>query len=293
MVDNIYLGNPLLKKANTSMEFTQEQILEFMRCKEDPVYFAKNYVRIVTLDHGLMPFDLYPFQEKLINNFHDNRFNICKMPRQTGKSTTVVSYLLHYAVFNDNVNIGILANKAATARELLDRLQTAYENLPKWMQQGVISWNKGSLELENGSKIMAASTSASAVRGMSFNILFLDEFAFVPNHIAESFFASVYPTITSGQNTKVIIVSTPHGMNHFYRMWHDAENGKNGYIFTDVHWSEVPGRDSAWKAQTIANTSEQQFKVEFECLGGETLIEIQDDNENISKVSMEDLYDRM
>ena len=293
MVDNIYLGNPLLKKANTSMEFTQEQILEFMRCKEDPVYFAKNYVRIVTLDHGLMPFDLYPFQEKLINNFHNNRFNICKMPRQTGKSTTVVSYLLHYAVFNDNVNIGILANKAATARELLDRLQTAYENLPKWMQQGVISWNKGSLELENGSKIMAASTSASAVRGMSFNILFLDEFAFVPNHIAESFFASVYPTITSGQNTKVIIVSTPHGMNHFYRMWHDAENGKNGYIFTDVHWSEVPGRDSAWKAQTIANTSEQQFKVEFECLGGETLIEIQDDNENISKVSMEDLYDRM
>ena len=293
MVDNIYLGNPLLKKANTSMEFTQEQILEFMRCKEDPVYFAKNYVRIVTLDHGLMPFDLYPFQEKLINNFHKNRFNICKMPRQTGKSTTVVSYLLHYAVFNDNVNIGILANKAATARELLDRLQTAYENLPKWMQQGVISWNKGSLELENGSKIMAASTSASAVRGMSFNILFLDEFAFVPNHIAESFFASVYPTITSGQNTKVIIVSTPHGMNHFYRMWHDAENGKNGYIFTDVHWSEVPGRDSDWKAQTIANTSEQQFKVEFECLGGETLIEIQDDNENISKVSMEDLYDRM
>jgi hypothetical protein len=293
MSDNIYLGNPLLKKANTSMEFTQEQILEFMKCKDDPVYFAKNYVRIVTLDHGLMPFDLYPFQEKLINNFHNNRFNICKMPRQTGKSTTVVSYLLHYAVFNDNVNIGILANKAATARELLDRLQTAYENLPKWMQQGVISWNKGSLELENGSKIMAASTSASAVRGMSFNILFLDEFAFVPNHIAESFFASVYPTITSGQNTKVIIVSTPHGMNHFYRMWHDAENGKNGYIFTDVHWSEVPGRDSAWKAQTIANTSEQQFKVEFECLGGETLIEIQDDNENISKVSMEDLYDRM
>ena len=594
MSDNVYLGNPNLKKANTSIEFTQEQILEFMRCKDDPVYFAKNYVKIVTLDHGLMPFDLYPFQEKLVKRFHENRFNICKMPRQTGKalaldtpiptptgwttmedvkigdnilspsgdnvsvtmktetmynhncyklyfdngeeiiadadhlwevdssywrtgkkvirsqeiydrykskaqnkrgkgvqgslyiekskpinfiknsldidpyllgvwlgdgyssdgriiahkddytfykkridveyeredgncirfkvkdfisklksynllknkhipqnylrssyedrlellrglmdtdgsvtkntrsfefyqknydlilqvvellstlgiksnirhkkikgnyyhtisftteeqvfnlqrklnnvdsqrstriqesrhyihkiekvdsvpvaciqvdsedhlflcgktfipthnSTTVVSYLLHYAVFNDNVNIGILANKAATARELLDRLQTAYENLPKWMQQGIISWNKGSLELENGSKILAASTSASAVRGMSFNILFLDEFAFVPNHIAESFFASVYPTITSGKNTKVIIVSTPHGMNHFYRMWHDAETGKNGYVFTDVHWSEVPGRDEEWKKQTIANTSEQQFKVEFLC----------------------------
>jgi len=265
MSNDVYLGNPLLKKANTPIEFTQEQILEFVKCKDDPVYFANNYVKIVTLDHGLQIFKPYHFQEKLINNFHNHRFNICKMPRQTGKSTTVVSFLLHYAVFNDNVNIGILANKAATARELLDRLQTAYENLPKWMQQGIISWNKGSLELENGSKILAASTSASAVRGMSFNILFLDEFAFVPNHIADSFFASVYPTITSGKNTKVIIVSTPHGMNHFYRMWHDAEKGKNEYVYTDVHWSEVPGRDEEWKKQTIANTSEQQFKVEFEC----------------------------
>jgi hypothetical protein len=265
MNDNVYLGNPNLKKANTQIEFTQENIIEFLKCKEDPVYFAKKYIKIVSLDEGLVPFNLYPFQEKLVNNFHTNRFNICKMPRQTGKSTTVVSYLLHYAVFNDNVNIGILANKAKIAIDLLGRLQTAYENLPKWMQQGIIAWNKGSLELENGSKILAASTSASAVRGMSFNILFLDEFAFVPNHVADDFFASVYPTISSGTNTKVIIVSTPRGMNHFYRMWHDAERGKSEYIPTDVHWSEVPGRDAVWKEQTIANTSEQQFKVEFEC----------------------------
>ena len=265
MSDEIYLGNPNLKKANVSQEFTQDQILEFMACRHDPVYFAKEHVKIVTLDHGLMPFEPYDFQEGLITNFHENRFNICKMPRQTGKSTTVISYLLHFLLFNDSVNIGILANKAATARELLGRLQTAYENVPKWMQQGVLSWNRGSLELENGSKILAASTSASAVRGMSFNILFLDEFAFVPNHIADSFFASVYPTITSGKSTKVIIVSTPHGMNHFYRMWHDAERGKNEYIPTDVHWSAVPGRDAEWKKQTIANTSEQQWKIEFEC----------------------------
>ena len=264
-MSEIYLGNPNLKKANTPIEFTQENIEEYLKCKNDPVYFAMNYVKIVTLDEGLKSFQPYDFQEKLINNFHDNRFNICKMPRQTGKSTTVISYLLHYVVFNDSVNVGILANKAATARELLGRLQTAYENLPKWMQQGILSWNRGSLELENGSKILAASTSASAVRGMSFNILFLDEFAFVPNHIADSFFASVYPTITSGQKTKVIIVSTPHGMNHFYRMWHDSERGKNEYIPTDVHWSEVPGRDEVWREQTIANTSEQQFKIEFEC----------------------------
>ena len=265
MNDNVYLGNPNLKKANTPHEFTEEQVIEFIKCKNDPVYFAKKYIKIVSLDEGLTQFHPYDFQETLIKRFHKHRFNICKMPRQTGKSTTSVSYLLHYAVFNDSTNIGILANKAATARDLLSRLQTAYENLPKWMQQGIISWNKGSLELENGSKILAASTSASAVRGMSFNILFLDEFAFVPNHIAESFFASVYPTITSGKNTKVIMVSTPHGMNHFYRYWHDSERGKNEYVPTDVHWSEVPGRDDVWKEQTIANTSEQQFKVEFEC----------------------------
>ena len=265
MTDSVYLGNPNLKKANTPIEFSEEQIIEFLKCKEDPVYFANNYIKIISLDEGLTQFHPYHFQKKLINNFHNNRFNICKMPRQTGKSTTVISYLLHYLIFNDSVNIGILANKAATARELLARLATAYENLPKWMQQGVLVWNKGNIELENGSKILAASTSASAVRGMSFNILFLDEFAFVPNHVADSFFASVYPTITSGKNTKVIIVSTPHGMNHFYRMWHDAERGKNEYIPTDVHWSEVPGRDAQWKDTTIANTSEQQFKVEFEC----------------------------
>jgi hypothetical protein len=592
--NDIYLGNPLLKKANTQIQFTEDQIIEFLKCKEDPVYFARNYIKIVSLDHGLVPFEMYPFQEKLIHNFHKNRFNICKMPRQTGKalsldtpiptpngwttmedlkvgddilsptgdsvsvimktetmynhdcykiyfdngeeiiadadhlwevnssywrtgkkvitskdifdqykskvknkrgkgfqgslfvnkskpinfiknildidpyllgvwlgdgyssdgriiahkddydfykekfdiehereqnncirfkiknlysklknynllknkhippkylrssykdriellrglmdtdgsvrknsrsfefyqknydiilqvvellsslgiksnirrkkiegnyyhtvsfstkervfnlprkikninstklvrkqesrhyihkiekvdsvpvaciqvdsedhlflcgrtfipthnSTTVVSYLLHYAVFNDNVNIAILANKASTARDLLGRLQLAYENLPKWMQQGIISWNKGSLELENGSKISSNSTSSSAVRGGSYNVIFLDEFAFIPNHIADDFFASVYPTISSGQSTKVIIVSTPRGMNHFYRMWHDAERNKNEYVPTDVHWSEVPGRDDAWKEQTIANTSEQQFKVEFEC----------------------------
>ena len=264
-IDNVYLGNPNLKKANTPIEFTQEQILEFVACRHDPVYFSKKYIKIVSLDEGLVNFNMYPFQEKLVRNFHENRFNIRKMPRQTGKSTTVVSYLLHYAVFNDNVNIAILANKASTARDLLGRLQLAYENLPKWMQQGILAWNKGSLELENGSKILAASTSASAVRGGSYNVIFLDEFAFIPNHIADQFFASVYPTISSGQKTKVIVVSTPRGMNHFYRMWHDAERGKNEYIPTEVRWSEVPGRDAVWKEQTIANTSEQQFRVEFEC----------------------------
>lgn len=260
-----YLSNPNLKRANTPIEWTEEHVIEFLKCKDDPIYFAKNYIKIVHVDEGLVPFNMWQFQEKLISNFHENRFNIALMPRQVGKSTTVVSYLLHYLIFNDNVNIGILANKATTSRELLSRLQLSYENLPKWMQQGIVSWNKGSLELENGSKILAASTSASAVRGMTFNIIFLDEFAFVPNHIAEDFFASVYPTISSGKSTKVIIVSTPKGMNKFYRMWHDAERGRNEFVPTQVHWSEVPGRDEEWKRQTIANTSEEQFRAEHLC----------------------------
>ena len=260
-----YLGNPNLKKANVALEYTPEQVQEIIRCSEDPVYFIKTYIKIVSLDKGLIPFDMYHFQEEMVQKFHDHRFNIAKLPRQSGKSTIVTSYLLWYVLFNDNVNVAILANKAATAREMLQRLQLSYENLPKWLQQGILQWNRGSLELENGSKIMAASTSASAVRGMSFNVIFLDEFAFIPNHIADQFFSSVYPTISSGKSTKVIIISTPHGMNMFYKLWHDAERGKNEYIPTEVHWSAVPGRDAAWKEQTINNTSEQQFKVEFEC----------------------------
>jgi len=266
MAENqIYLGNPNLKKANVPTHFTPKQVKEFLKCSNDPIYFIRKYIKIVSLDEGIIPFDMYDFQEEMVDRFHHNRFNIAKLPRQSGKSTVVTSYLLWYVIFNDNVNVAILANKAPTAREMLGRLQLSYENLPKWMQQGIIGWNKGSVELENGSRLLASSTSASAVRGMSFNIIFLDEFAFVPNNIAEQFFASVYPTISSGKNTKVIIISTPHGMNMYYKIWHDAERKKNEYITTDVHWSQVPGRDADWKEQTIANTSEAQFRVEFEC----------------------------
>ena len=265
MAETTYLGNPNLKKANVQQEWTKKELLEYQRCAEDPLYFIQNYVKIVSLDEGLIPFKMYPFQKEMVGTFHNNRFTICKLPRQSGKSTVMVSYLLHYALFNPSVNIAILANKAATARDLLGRLQLAYEHLPHWLQQGVMSWNKGSLELENGSKILASSTSASAVRGGSYNIIFLDEFAYVPSNVAEQFFSSVYPTISSGKSTKVMIVSTPHGMNMFYKIWTEAEEQRNSYIPIEVHWSEVPGRDEKWKKETIANTSEQQFNTEFEC----------------------------
>ena len=262
---NHYLGNPLLKKSNVPVEWTKEQILEYQKCMEDPIYFIQNYIRIVSLDEGLVPFSMFPFQKDMVGTIHSNRFTICRMPRQSGKSTTMVSYILHYVLFNPSMNVAILANKASTARDILGRLQLAYENLPKWLQQGVMSWNKGSLELENGSKIVASSTSSSAVRGGSFNMIFLDEFAFVPTNVASDFFSSVYPTISSGKSTKVIIVSTPNGMNLFYKLWTDAENKRNSYNIIDVHWSEVPGRDDKWREETIANTSEEQFQREFEC----------------------------
>ena len=263
--NDAYLGNPNLKKVNTAVEYSEDEILEYQKCMKDPLYFMENYVRIVSLDEGLVPFKMYGFQKKIVETIHNNRFTICKLPRQSGKSTTIIAYLLHYAIFNSNVNIAILANKAAIARDLLGRLQLAYENLPKWLQQGVLNWNKGSLELENGSKILAAATSSSAIRGGSFNIIFLDEFAFIPNNISEQFFSSVYPTISSGKKSKVMIVSTPHGMNMFYKLWNDSIHGRNDYKPIEVHWSEVPGRDDKWKEETIRNTSEAQFATEFEC----------------------------
>ena len=265
MNETVYLGNPNLKKTNVSQEWTKEQLAEYAKCMDDPQYFIENYIKIVSLDEGLIPFKMYDFQKDMVGTFHKNRFTICKLPRQSGKSTIIIAYLLHYVLYNASVNVAILANKAAVARDLLSRLQLAYEHLPKWMQQGVMSWNKGSLELENGSKILAASTSASAVRGGSYNIIFLDEFAYVPSNVAEQFFSSVYPTISSGKTSKVMIVSTPHGMNMFYKMWVDAEEKRSSYVPIEVHWSEVPGRDDKWKEETIKNTSEAQFNTEFEC----------------------------
>ena len=265
MASDFYLGNPNLKNVAQKINWTEDNLTEYMLCKEDSEHFIRNFVKIIHVDRGLVSFEMYDYQKDMIHKFNDNRFVICKMPRQTGKSTTIIAYLLHYVLFNENVNVAILANKGAVARELLGRLQLAYEHLPKWLQQGVVIWNKGNIELENGSKILASATSGSAVRGSSFNIIFLDEFAHVPSNIAEQFFTSVYPTISSGESTKVLIVSTPLGMNMFYKMWADAQEKRNNYVPLEVHWSQVPGRDEKWKQETIKNTSEVQFTQEFEC----------------------------
>lgn len=260
-----YLGNPLIKGAGVKVEFTKKQIVEYERCMNDPTYFIKNYVKIINVDRGLIPFELYPYQENIVNTVHDNRFVICKMCRQSGKSTTVASYILHFVNFNPDKKVAILANKLAIAKEILERIKRAFQYLPKWMQQGVAEWNKESITLENGSKIIAAATSSSAVRGDTFNLIMLDEFAFIPPNQAEDFFSSVYPTVSSGNTTKVLIVSTPKGMNHFYKMWTEAEEGRSDYVPISVHWTDVPGRDDNWASQQIRNTSQQQFDQEFEC----------------------------
>lgn len=260
-----YLGNENIKGSNVKVPFTQEQVDEYIKCSEDPIYFIKNYVKIVNLDEGLVNFEMYDFQQDLIETVHNNRFTVAKLPRQTGKSTSVVSYLLYFVLFNNNMNVAILANKQDIARDLLSKVKVAYEYLPKWLQQGVVEWNKGSILLENGSRIKAAATSSSAIRGGSYNVIFLDEFAYVPSHIADEFYSSVYPTISSGKDTKILIVSTPNGLNMYYKIWDDAKKKRNSFIPVEVHWNQVPGRDEKWKQKQIANTSEQQFRVEFEC----------------------------
>ena len=259
-----YLGNDKLKKIGVDLSYTKEQVKEIIKCTEDPVHFIRTYVQIISVDKGLVPFDMWPFQENMVTEFHKNRFSICKMPRQVGKTTTTVGYMLWSVLFQNDYTIGILANKGALAREILGRLQKAYENLPLWLQQGILVWNKGNIELENGSKIYAYATSNSGVRGSTYNLIFLDEFAFVPHNIAQEFFTATYPVISSGKTTKVIIVSTPNGLNMFYKMWTDAVEKRSTYNPIEVHWSSVPGRDDAWKKETIRNTSEEQFRQEFE-----------------------------
>ena len=263
-MDDGYLGNARLKRTGTELSYTKEQVEEILKCTEDPVYFIKNYVKIVNVDRGLIPFDMWDFQQDMVRTFHENRFTIAKMPRQVGKTTTTVGYMLWAAIFNEEYTIGILANKGQLARDILGRIQKAYEYLPAWLQQGIMTWNKGSLELENGSKIFAYATSAAGVRGGTYNLIFLDEFAFVPHNMAVEFFTSTYPVISSGQTSKVIIVSTPNGLNLFYKMWTDAIESRSTYKPVEVHWSMVPGRDAKWKEETIRNTSEEQFRQEFE-----------------------------
>jgi len=260
-----YLGNPKLKRINTQLQLTEHQVREFIKCSKDSIYFIENYVRIITLDKGFVQIKLYPFQHRAINDIDNNRRVIVKAGRQVGKTTMVVGYILWYILFNQDKFVAILANKAPTAREILNRIKVAYEALPLWLQQGVKTWNKGDIELENNCRVMATSTASSAIRGYSISLLYLDEFAFVPSNIAEEFFTSVYPTISSGETSKVLISSTPCGMNHYYRMWTEATEGLNGFKHIEADWREVPGRDQKWADEQRRVLGDEKFLQEMEC----------------------------
>ena len=262
MTSETYLGNANIKRDGVVHNFTQHEINEYIKCSKDPSYFARTYCKVISLDRGLVPFDLYPYQEKMFDHFTDNRFSIVLACRQSGKSISSVAYLLWYAVFHPDKTIAVLANKGATAREMLARLTLMLENLPFFIQPGCKALNKGSVEFSNNSRIIAAATSGSSIRGMSVNLLYLDEFAFVER--AGEFYTSTYPVISSGKDTKVIITSTANGIgNIFHKIWEGAVQGTNQFKAFRVDWWDVPGRDEEWKKQTIANTSQLQFDQEF------------------------------
>ncbi|CAB5221519.1 large terminase protein [uncultured Caudovirales phage] len=261
----IYNSNSNLKAAGVTVDFTPDNIQEYIKCAADPIYFIENYCYIVTLDFGLKLFKLYDCQKKKVEIIHSNRRVILMEGRQQGKTTTSAAYILWYTLFQANKTVAILANKATAAREVLDRYQTMYELLPRWMQQGVTGWNKGDIELENGSKVFTAATTASGIRGKSVNMLYVDEAAIIPNNVAEQFFTSVYPTISAGQTTKILMSSTPLGYNHFWKYWTDAEKGRNGFVPLFIPYWEIPGRDEAWAAEQKAQLGELKYTQEVLC----------------------------
>lgn len=259
-----YRGSSTLKKSNVPIEWTPQLVQEFIKCSQDPIHFAENHMKIVNVDKGLITIPLYDYQKDIITSVLSERFTVAECSRQSGKTTSITVFVLWYIIFNPNKTVAILANKAETAREILSRIQLAYEHLPKWLQQGVVEWNKGSFELENGSKVLAAATSSNNIRGFSINLLIIDEAAFIENW--DQFFTSVFPTISSGQSTKLVLISTVNGLNHFHKITSLARQGKNNYKLISVPWQMVPGRDEKWKEETLAamNFDHDRFAQEYE-----------------------------
>ncbi len=259
---NGYLGNTNITRRGTTHNYTVDQIKELARCRDDIVYFSEKYFTIVNLDLGKIKIPLYDYQKDLLYNLEDNRFNIVLQSRQSGKTTTMTVFILHYILFNEDKEIALLANKGAQARKVLGRIKLAYELIPKWLKPNVVEWNKGTIEFENGCIIAATATSSDAARGDSVSLLVVDEAAFIDGW--DEFYASTYPTIASGKSTKVVLISTANGLNHYHHLWQKAINGRNEFVPFEVKWQDVPGRDDAWKKQTIANTSVEAFSQEHE-----------------------------
>lgn len=261
----VYNANKNLKAANVAIGFSQEQLKEYVKCAQDPLYFIRTYAKIISLDDGVVQFDPFPYQQRIIDTIHKNKNTLGKLFRQAGKSTIVAAYFAWYVLFNDNKTAVILANKQAIAIEIFGRVQFIIESLPHWLQQGVVEWNKKSLVLENGSRCIAAATSASAVRGMSVNLLLLDEFAHLKPNLADEFIASVFPTISSSETSKLIIISTPNGLNHYHKLWVESKNRNNDFATVEGRWQENPKRTQAWADEQRKKLGEVKYRQEIEC----------------------------
>ena len=273
----MFKGNPNLRARGEKVNMTPELMKEYIRCSQDIIYFAENYFKIISIDKGEHIIKLYEFQKRILKAMvggdGDPRRHIALLSaRQIGKSTISTIYIVWFAIFNSDKTIAILANKEQTAKEILSRVKLGYEGLPKFLQQGVKDdgWSQKSIILENKTKILSASTASSAIRGMSISLLLLDEFAFVPSNVADEFMASVYPTIVSGDESKIIMVSTPNGMNHFYHIYSKAAKGENGYRPVKINWNEIPrknkdGSDAnpKFKEDTIRNIGLVKWNQEF------------------------------
>ena len=261
-MNETYNGNNQVKRDGVVQQWTNDDVKEYAKCMNDAAYFARTYCRVINLDRGLVPFELYAYQEKMFEHFKNNRFSIVLACRQSGKSISSVAYLLWYAIFHPEKTVAVLANKGATAREMLARVTLMLEYLPFFLQPGTKALNKGSLEFSNNSRIIAAATSGSSIRGMSVNLLYLDEFAFVER--AAEFYTSTYPVVSSGKQTQIIITSTANGIgNMYHKLWEGAMQKTSEFKPFRVDWWDVPGRDEEWKQKTIANTSQLQFDQEF------------------------------
>ena len=265
MNNNGYNGNASLKRTGIELPYTEKEVLELAKCVENPIYFIDNYCYIVTLDHGIQPFKLYDCQKEKLETIHNNRKVIVMEGRQQGKTSVAAAYILWYTLFQDSKTVAILANKASTAREIMSRYQLMFEHLPSWMQQGVKTWNKGDIELENGSVVFTAATTAAGIRGKSVNLLYIDEAAIIPNTIADQFFTAVYPVISAGQTTKILITSTPLGYNHFWKFWNDAVNKVNDFVPMFIPYSRIPGRDEAWALEQRRQLGELKYNQEVLC----------------------------
>jgi len=292
--NRFYNGNPNVKMSGAQQPYTLEQVQSIVKFTKDPCEFIDNCVKVVSIDKGIVPFHLYPYQKRIIDAVHHNRFTICKLFRQSGKSTVIAAYCLWFGIFNANKDIVILANKLSAAKELFGRIEMMYEMLPDYVKPGVKEYNKTSMVLENGSRISCAATSASAIRGRSISLCICDEFAFLPTSIAQEFVTSTFPALSSSSQSKLVLISTPYGLNHFYKIWHESEQGINNFVHVEGKWQEIHADDDWFETQSKLLGDPVKVAQELECVTGDTIVRIKNKRTGrVECIPIGELYERM